>query len=282
MSPTSLAVGLIIISAITHALVGVLLKRSHDKLVLRIILGATSAVASLPFIFILPPLPPEVWPVLALGIFLHIIYQIAQASAFTRGDMSLVYPIMRGFAPASTAIFALFVLDETLSNIEWGGLILVVAALVGFGWPGRAPQKGFAAAVALAVCVGALTSLYTVVDAKGIRLSPVKFSFIAWLFVLEGTIGATLFSIWKRRGLIEKIKLDARGGMFAGGLGLITYATALYAFSLSAVAPLAALRESSVIFGAIFAAILLKEPFGRRRISLAALLVAGLALMHIN
>lgn len=282
MSPTSLAVGLIIISAITHALVGVLLKRSHDKLVLRIILGATSAVASLPFIFILPPLPPEVWPVLALGIFLHIIYQIAQASAFTRGDMSLVYPIMRGFAPALTAIFALFVLDETLSNIEWGGLILVVAALVGFGWPGRAPQKGFAAAVALAVCVGALTSLYTVVDAKGIRLSPVKFSFIAWLFVLEGTIGATLFSIWKRRGLIEKIKLDARGGMFAGGLGLITYATALYAFSLSAVAPLAALRESSVIFGAIFAAILLKEPFGRRRISLAALLVAGLALMHIN
>lgn len=282
MSPTSLAVGLIIISAITHALVGVLLKRSHDKLVLRIILGATSAVASLPFIFILPPLPPEVWPVLALGIFLHIIYQIAQASAFTRGDMSLVYPIMRGFAPALTAIFALFVLDETLSNIEWGGLILVVAALVGFGWPGRAPQKGFAAAIALAVCVGALTSLYTVVDAKGIRLSPVKFSFIAWLFVLEGTIGATLFSIWKRRGLIEKIKLDARGGMFAGGLGLITYATALYAFSLSAVAPLAALRESSVIFGAIFAAILLKEPFGRRRISLAALLVAGLALMHIN
>ena len=282
MSPTSLAVGLIIISAITHALVGVLLKRSHDKLVLRIILGATSAVASLPFIFILPPLPPEVWPVLALGIFLHIIYQIAQASAFTRGDMSLVYPIMRGFAPALTAIFALFVLDETLSNIEWGGLILVVAALVGFGWPGRAPQKCFAAAVALAVCVGALTSLYTVVDAKGIRLSPVKFSFIAWLFVLEGTIGATLFSIWKRRGLIEKIKLDARGGMFAGGLGLITYATALYAFSLSAVAPLAALRESSVIFGAIFAAILLKEPFGRRRISLAALLVAGLALMHIN
>ena len=142
MSPTSLAVGLIIISAISHALVGVLLKRSNDKLVLRIVLGATSAAASLPFIFILPALPPEVWLVLALGISLHIIYQIAQASAFTRGDMSLVYPIMRGFAPALTAVFALFVLNESLSNVELGGLAIVVAALVGFGWPGRTPQKG--------------------------------------------------------------------------------------------------------------------------------------------
>ena len=282
MSPTSFAVGLILISAITHALVGVLIKRSHDKLVLRIILGATSAAVALPFIFILPPLPAEVWPVLALGISLHIIYQIAQASAFTRGDMSLVYPIMRGFAPALTALFAVFVLDETLRGIETWGLCLAVAALVGFGWPGRKPQKGFAAAVAIAVFVGALTSLYTVVDAKGIRLAPVKFSFIAWLFVLEGTIGAALFSIWKRKNLLEKIKLDARDGIIAGGLGCITYATALYAFSLSAVAPLAALRESSVIFGAIFAAILLKEPFGKRRISLAALLVAGLALMHMS
>ena len=100
--------------------------------------------------------------------------------------------------------------------------------------------------------------------------------------MLEGTIGATLFSIWKRKNLLEKITLDARDGIIAGGLGCITYATALYAFSLSAVAPLAALRESSVIFGAIFAAILLKEPFGKRRISLAALLVAGLALMHMS
>ena len=86
----------------------------------------------------------------------------------------------------------------------------------------------------------------------------------------------------KGKSLLDKIKLDIRDGILAGGLGLITYSTALYAFSLSAIAPLAALRESSVIFGAVFATILLKEPFGGRRISLAVLLVAGLALMHFN
>ena len=224
------------------------MKRSHDKLILRLVLGATSGVIALPFIFVFPPLPREVWPIMALSVALHIIYQVAQASAYTRGDMSLVYPIMRGFAPALTAVFALFFLGEALSTQEICGLLIVVAALVGLGWPGRVPQKGFFIAVAVALGVGAMTSLYTVVDAKAIRLTPVKFSFIAWFFVLEGLIGASLFAVWKRKGLAEKLKLDGRSGLLAGGLGLVTYSTALYAYSLAAVAPLAALRESSVIF----------------------------------
>ena len=203
MSASSFAVVLILISAVSHALVGVLMKRSHDKLILRLVLGATAAAVALPFTFILPSLPRDVWPIMALSIALHIIYHVAQASAFTRGDMSLVYPIMRGFAPALTAVFALFFLNESLSSLEVWGLSLVVAALIGFGWPGRVPQKGFAAAVAIALCVGALTSLYTVVDAKAIRLSPYKFSFIAWFFVLEGAIGASLFAIWERQKLIR-------------------------------------------------------------------------------
>jgi len=261
MSTAHLAIALILISAISHALVSTLMKRSHDKLVLRIILGATSGLIALPFVFILPPLPQNVWPILALGISIHLIYQITQASAFTRGDMSLVYPVMRGFAPALTAFFALVFLNEILSPVEIIGLSIVIAALVGFGWPGRLPQKGFAAAMTLALLGGGLTSLYTVVDAAGVRLAPVKFSFIAWVFVLEGLIGA--------KGLLDKIRKDSRAGIIAGLLGLVTYTTALYAFSLDDVAPLAALRETSVVFGAIFAAFLLKEPFGKRRIALA-------------
>ncbi len=242
-------------------------------------LGLTSALIALPFVFILPPLPREVWPILGLGVALHLIYQVIQAAAFTRGDMSVVYPVMRGFAPALTAIFALLVLDETLSPQAIAGLALVVAALVGFGWPGRLPQKGFALAVSLALLGGLLTSLYTVVDATGIRLAPVRFSFIAWLFVLEGGLGAILFSIWKRKGLTRALSLDGRAGILAGGLGLITYSSALYAYSLDAVAPLAALRESSVIFGAVLATVWLKEPFGVRRTALAVVMAAGLVAM---
>ncbi len=281
MNAASLAVALILVSAISHALVSVLIKRSHDKLILRLILEATTATIALPFLFILPPLPTSVWPILALGIGLHIIYQVTQAAAFTRGDMSLVYPVMRGFAPALTAVFALLFLNETLSELEIVGLGLVVAALVGFSWPGRLPQKGFAAALSLALFSGLLTGLYTVVDAKGVRLAPFAASFIAWIFVIEGTLGVALFAAWKHKGLHAKLRLDMQGGIMAGLLGLITSSTALYAYSLDAVAPLAALRETSVVFGAVFAALWLKEPFGGQRIALAVLLVLGLVFMQL-
>jgi drug/metabolite transporter (DMT)-like permease len=85
----------------------------------------------------------------------------------------------------------------------------------------------------------------------------------------------------RQDGLKAKIKTDWRGGMIAGILGLVTYTTALYAFSLAPIAGLAALRETSVIFGALLATLWLKEAFGVRRIILAIILAIGLILMHM-
>lgn len=281
MTPAALAIVLILISAMSHALVGAVMKRSADKLVLRLILGAVSATVALPFAVTLPPLPGDVWVVLGLGVSLHIIYQIAQAIAFTRGDMSVVYPVMRGFAPALTAGFAILVLGEKLSPIEWLGLGIAVSALVGFGWPDRKSLFNAKGALIFALFCGLLTTLYTVVDAYGIRLADHKFSFIAWLFVLEGSLGVALFSWIKKDGLMQSIRIDLKGGLLAGLLGLTTYTTALLAFSLAPVAPLAALRETSVVFGAVLAAVWLKESFGRKRIALSVWLVIGLTVMHI-
>lgn len=281
MNPATFAAGLILISALANALVGAVLKRSHDKLVLRGILGATSVGLALPVALSLPPLPANVWVVLWVGVGVHWIYHIAQAAAFTRGDMSVVYPVMRGFAPALTAVFAFLFLKESLTAIECLGLGIVVMSLVGFGWPGREKIAGAKAALLFAVACGSLTAIYTVIDAYGARLAPVKFSFIAWFFVVEGIGISVIVSLWKRKGLRDRIALDWRGGMIAGGLGVLTYTTALYAYSLAPVAPLAALRETSVVFGALLAAFWLKEDFGPRRILLSLILVAGLILMHL-
>ena len=109
------------------------MKRSDDKLVLRGILGATALVISLPFALMLPFPPWEVWQIMIIGVSVHFIYQFAQAAAFTKGDMSVVYPIMRGFAPALAALFAFLFLKESLTLIEVLGLSIVVAALIGFG-----------------------------------------------------------------------------------------------------------------------------------------------------
>ena len=98
MSVATLSIILILISAMSHALVGALMKRSDDKLVLRGILGATALVISLPFALMMPLPPWEVWQIMIIGVAVHFIYQFTQAAAFTKGDMSVVYPIMRGLS----------------------------------------------------------------------------------------------------------------------------------------------------------------------------------------
>lgn len=282
MTPASFSFLLILVSAVSHAFVGAVLKRSSDKLILRGVLGLTTAVIAFPFIFFLPPLPPHIWPVLLLGVSVHFIYHIAQAAAFTKGDMSVVYPVMRGFAPALTAFFAFLILKEPLTPIEILGLLIVVGALIGFGWPQKIKIEGAGTALGFALFSGLLTAIYTVIDAYGMRLAPYKFSFIAWFFLIEGLGISLIISVLKRKNLIEKVVKDWRGGILAGLFGFISYTTALYAFSLAPIAGLAALRETSVIFGALLATIWLKEAFGMRRIILAIILAFGLILMHMS
>lgn len=286
MSTTTLSIILILVSAISHACVGAVMKRSSNKLVLRGVLGFTTAVIALPIALLLPFPPINIWLIMLLGVTIHFIYHLAQAAAFTKGDMSVVYPVMRGFAPALTAFFAFLILKEPLSLIEITGLIIVVIALVGFGLPQKSKMgdivsgDGIKAALGFALFSGLLTAIYTVIDTYGMRLAPHKFSFIAWFFVIEG-IGITLIvSTLCRTDLKQKILRDWRGGILAGLLGLVTYTTALYAFSIAPVAGMAALRETSVIFGALLATFWLKESFGLRRTILAIILAFGLILMH--
>lgn len=257
------------------------MKRSDDKLMLRGILGATAFVIALPIALTLPLPPWEVWKIMLIGVSVHFIYQFAQAAAFTKGDMSVVYPIMRGFAPALAAFFAFLFLKESLTPVEMLGLAIVVAALIGFGWPQKIKIKGAKTALAFALFCGLLTAIYTVIDAYGMRLAPHKFAFIAWFFVIEGFGITVMVSLLKRQNLKARIATDLKGGIMAGLLGLVTYTTALYAFSIAPIAGMAALRETSVIFGAILAAVWLKESFGLRRVILAIILAIGLILMHI-
>ena len=189
------------------------MKRSHNKLVLRGILGATSFIIALPFALSLPFPPINVLQIMMAGVAVHFIYQFIQAAAFTKGDMSIIYPIMRGFAPALAALFAFFFLTETLTAIEVIGLGIVVAALVGFGWPQKIKISGSGTALILALLCGLLTAIYTVIDAYGMRLASHRFAFIAWFFVFEGLGISLMVSYIKRREFKAHIHKDWRGGI---------------------------------------------------------------------
>ena len=205
--------------------------------------------------------------------------------ALHRGDLSLVFPVMRGLGPLMTAVFALIFLDEMPGLAGWFGLCLAAAALVVFALPqGEALSQTRLNRTAL-VWAG-LTALgiglYSVTDAYGVRVAENRFTFIVWLFLLDW-IGTTAVTVWTRRGQLRaRLRPQLVGGIVGGVASVFSYGAALLAFSMTQAATVTAIRETSVVFGAILGAVFLKEGFGRRRIAAAAVLAAGLLLLEVD
>ncbi|MEN0653080.1 MULTISPECIES: DMT family transporter [Hyphobacterium] len=268
-------------SAVLHAGMGLLTKQSQDRLVFRALMMMAGALLYSPVLILFPPPPWEAWRFLLIGAGLHFAFQMAMISAFERGNMNLVYPVMRGGAPALAGIAAFVFLGETLSPIQIAGLSLATAMIIGFAWPekGQAPK---AAAIAFALCAASMTALYSVNDASGVRAAHSPLVYVAWFFVVS-SVPVTVVSLVRRgRRWAGLAKGELRMAGVAALFGAASYGLALYAFSLADVAPMAAMRETSVVFGAILAALVLKEPFGLKRTVLAILLAAGLVLLQIG
>jgi drug/metabolite transporter (DMT)-like permease len=67
-----------------------------------------------------------------------------------------------------------------------------------------------------------------------------------------------------------------------GALSILSFGSALYAFSLMETAKVSALRETAVVFAAAMGSMFLGESLGRRRIAAAAVLAAGLVLTQFG
>jgi drug/metabolite transporter (DMT)-like permease len=285
MSPTFLAVCLGLLSAVTLAAANVAVKMGTDILAGRAILSVSAALLIAPAALFVPAPDAATWNALIWALPVHFGYQLCLVLAMQRGDLSLVFPIMRGSAPLLTAAAAFLLLGETLPPLALLGLALATAAVIVFA----APPEGFdlrghpdkaALLWALATAVG--VALYNVADARGVRVAPEPLTYIVWLFLLD-PIGITVTALlFRRRELGEVIAARWRYGVVAGVLSIFSFGSALYAFSLIETARVSALRETAVVFAALMGTRLLREVFAPRRIAAALVLAAGLILMQFG
>ena len=286
MNGVLLAIVLGLFSAITLAAANYSVKAGSDILASRAILQGSASLLMLPVVLLMVPAPtPALWGALAITVPVHFAYQLALIGALKHGDLSLVFPIMRGGAPMLTGVSAFLLLGERLTGMEIAGLIIATAAVCLFAWPPQGiriaahPDRralGLAALTAIGIAV------YNVTDAHGVRLAGSPFTFIAWLFLFDCAGISALFLVRRRGRLIESVRLRWRYGVAGGALSILSYGAALYAFTLMETAKVSALRETSVLFGALLGALILKEGLGPRRILAAMVLVAGLALMQLG
>jgi len=285
LSDSLLAVLLGLFSAVTLAAANMSVKMGSDILVGRAVLSASAALVVAPAALFVPLPDAWTWGALLLAVPAHYGYQLCLIRALQRGDLSLVFPVMRGAAPLLTAAAAFLFLHETLPPLALAGLVAATGALFIFA----APPSGTllrhhpdltVLGWALATAVG--VALYNVADARGVRGAPEPFTYIVWIFLLDA-VGITVTAMLRRRAELGRaIAAKWRFGVAAGLLSILSYGSAVYAFSLIETARVSALRETSVVFAALMGTLLLGEGLGRRRVAAALALAAGLVAMQFG
>jgi len=268
-------------SAMAHAGMALFTKQARDTLSFRAVSLSLSALWLAPVLFFFPVPAWEVWRFLLLSTALVWAFNMLMISAFQAGALNLVYPVMRGSAPAVAAVFAFVFLNEALAPLAAASLALACAALIAFAWPerGGAPKLkalGFALAASL------MTASYTVTDAAGVRAAGSSLIYVAWFFLLSSSSILLTALVRRGRAFWPAARAEFPLALKSSGLNIATYGLALFAYANAPVAPMAALRETSLVFGAILAALILKEPFGLRRVAFAGLLVLGLAGLQLS
>lgn len=272
-------------SAVTLAGANTFVKATNDILAGRSVMALSSAAIMAPFAFVVPLPNAATWEILALSIPAHWIYQTALVGALSRGDLSLVFPVMRGSAPLLTALVAALVLHEHLSTLALAGLVIASLSTVVFALPERAFDGSRAvrrSALLWALATGVTVAAYNVIDARGTRVSPNPFSFTVWLFLLDWIGVNTVTFLTRRKGYVAMLRSAARYGVGAGALSVLSFSAALYGFSIAPVAYISAMRETAVIFAALLGWFLLKEGFGARRTAAALVLAGGLGLLQFG
>ena len=227
---------------------------------------------------------PASWPWLIASIVIHLFYFAGLIESYRTGDMGQVYPIARGAAPLMTATMTTLFVGERLGFYGWGGIVLLAvgrAAAVAARRPrsreARPQAVGFALFTAVTICV------YSVVDGIGARLAgPGKANaYSALLFI--GIAPVVVVYALVRRGppVFAAMVPHWKTGLGGGALAVISYSIAIWAMTLAPIAIVAALRETSVLFGAIIAVVILKEPLRTARVVAAGMIVIGLVLLRL-
>ena len=265
----------VLLGALLHASWNALIRGSTDRTLDTVLVVAGAAViaaVALPF----TPTPAAAsWPFLIASGLIHVVYFMLVALSYRHGELSFAYPIMRGSAPVVSAIAAALLLAESPSAGGWLGVLLIsggVMLLAGDSWRSGAFQ-GRAAIFALATAASIV--VYTLVDGVGARLSGHAAAYTGWVFVLTAIPLMIIFLVRDGASTRAYCRQHWRRGLFGGVCTLGAYGLALWAMTRAPIALVAALRETSVIFGALLAILLLGERLSRTRWAAIAIVTAG-------
>jgi drug/metabolite transporter (DMT)-like permease len=284
-----LIIGLLLLAALMHASWNAVLKSDQsDRLATFGVITAIGMVMGLCAMPFLPSIEPAAWKYLLISTAIHGLYFTFLLRAYSLGDLSHIYPIARGLNPLLVMLVSGHLVGEHFRVQDVVGILLMSGGVISIALPQRSvaprPAGRYGLATLFAMLTGAAIAAYIVVDGLGVRSAgptlQQRLAYVAWLYVLSGP-WLLLLAIWLRPDTIwSHLRKNWWRGAVGGATANTSYGVAIYALALGPMAHVAALRETSVLFGALIGALLLHESFGARRVAAAVAIVAGLVLMN--
>jgi drug/metabolite transporter (DMT)-like permease len=274
----------VLFAAACHAGWNASIKRTLDPLATTVLIALGAGAVALAFVPLVGIPAPASWPWLIASIAIHLFYFAGLIESYRAGDLGQVYPIARGSAPLMTAAVTTFIIGERLGLTGWGGIVLLAAGVLLLSLRGGRDitaldrrAVGFALFTAVTICV------YSVVDGIGARLAgPGKANAYSLLLFVGIAPVVVVYALFRRGPPVFAAMVPHwRTGLGGGALAVISYSIAIWAMTLAPIAMVAALRETSVLFGAIIAVVILKEPLRPARVVAAGMIVIGLVLLRL-
>jgi drug/metabolite transporter (DMT)-like permease len=276
-------IGLLIFAGLLHSVGNLLSKRGRDaQAFLWLVLAAVALGGLVPFLLLYAPLPAIGWAYVVFSGALEALYYLLLGRAYQIGDFSLVYPLARGSAPLFATLLALVFYQERLAWVGVAGILLIVGGIYALHIPAfnrkgllvplRLLRRGVSR---LALLIGLVIGSYTVVDQRGVTYtSPLLYIYL--IFVVSSALLAP-YMLWTRApALGQELRLNAIRIIITAVFFLAAYLLVLFALRATQVGYVASVREVSVVFAALLGTLVLREPFGEKKILGSLLIFAGI------
>jgi drug/metabolite transporter (DMT)-like permease len=272
-------VGITLVAAVLHAVWNAVAHGISDRLVGFALIGVAYTVIGGVAALVLGLPPSAAWPFVLASALVHVIYTVLLWASYQLGEFSQVYPVARGTAPWVVAVIEV-VLGHVLPVLQVVGIVVISLGLISLaldgGRPSRAALRALGAALATGICIAG----YTVIDAGAVSTTPVPV-YAAWMFLLQGPVMPLIALLRRGPELRTQVRPVLVAGLGGGVVSLAAYGLVLVAQTSGATAAVAALRETSIVFGAIIGTVFFGERFGIGRVIAAGVVAVGIVLVNL-
>lgn len=268
---------MVLLSGIIHALWNLKVKQVDNRSLFLALAYISAGVFMFPLTvifdgFLIPG--KAVLPVL-LSAAAETMYVLVLAKAYSRYDLSFVYPVARGSGPLWATAAGVLFFGERLPAMGVLGIAVVIGGILLISLK---KEKGSLSALGLSLLIGFFIGSYSSLDRLAIEYTGV-YNLLFWKFLVAGII---LLAVHLREQCLwENIKTNIKLSAMAGFFILTAYFLVVLAMKYANLGYVTVGRESGIGFAGLFGALFLKERIGGLKLAGILVLFGGIVVLRL-